>query len=101
MICQKDYLELSYTFIIKYDTRTFKEIYFINLITTHIVLSLFFKKSIIDPLLVRIIYLAFRISLLFTLGAIFYTDNYINAMETTNEDTVNIIFKFRGLSFTQ
>lgn len=89
MICSKDYALLTPLEAVKYDTRSFKEIFMDKLLEEHILVVLFFKKSVMDPLWIRIIFFMFSTSITFALNAMFYTDDYINTAADSPEDTVN------------
>lgn len=88
IICTKNYEKLSFADSVEFDKRSMKEIYLSKLIQSHILLVLFLKKSLMDPLWIRIIYFAFRVSIMFALNACFYNDSYINAMAVSNAKTV-------------
>ncbi len=73
----KDIRSLSEEDALKYDKRTLCEYYSGDIKNNHVVLSLFFKKSMIEPLPLRVYQFFFELSLNFALNALVYTDTYI------------------------
>jgi len=62
----------------KYDKRSFCEFFVENIFKYHVILSLF-QKSLIIPIEIRVLRLFLQISLNFTMNAIFFSDEYIQA----------------------
>lgn len=70
----------------EYDKRTFLQLLFDMLRQEHIIFNMFFYKSIIDPLWVRLISFYFELSLMFALNALFFSDDYIDARADLPKD---------------
>jgi len=65
---------------LKYDKRTFREYFKDILYNDHAIINLFAKKSIMDPLVLRVAQLLFALSLFFSLNAIFYSEDYLEEL---------------------
>jgi hypothetical protein len=74
-----DYDELGAMDIIEYDKRKFTKFLADELVMNHSIISLFFKKSLFDPVYIRIMKLIFQVSLQFCTNALLFTDDYIDA----------------------
>lgn len=92
IVTLKDYEELSPQQALIYDRRSFLALYIDLLLDDHILLCVFFKKSLIDPIWVRIIFLVFNLSIIFAMNALFFTDDLIEARaDVPEEERVNIL----------
>ncbi len=89
---RKDLATLNDENILKYDKRTFCQYFSDLLLYEHPLLGLFFYKSLMNPLMLRINHLFFSLSLNFAFNAIFYSDEYIqeNASKSLNKQDVSI-----------
>jgi hypothetical protein len=74
-----DYEELGPEDILEFDKRRFTKFLSDELVMNHRVVSIFFKRSIIDPQNIRLNKLVFEISLQFFTNALLFTDDYINS----------------------
>lgn len=91
-ITNKDYGELSPVEAIRYDKRGFFEIYFNFLKSDHTLFNLFFHYSILEPLWVKLILFFLELTLMLSLSAFFFSDDYIDARAgLSEEDRVNIL----------
>jgi hypothetical protein len=88
MISIPDYDALSPRDLIQYDKRTpmayFKDI----LIVDHTILSLIFRKSLKDPLFIRVVMLVFNLSMQFALNAMVYTDDVIDQKQIKQDVSI-------------
>jgi hypothetical protein len=77
-ITLQDYEELTPAKQLTYDKR--KNLSFLKdqLAIDHPLFSLLFKRSLIDPLFLRVYQLVFSLSMQFAANAMFYTDSYID-----------------------
>jgi hypothetical protein len=78
MMSIPDYEELSPKELLKYDNRTTKAYLIDMLIVEHSILSLVFRKSLKDPLFLRVLMLVFSLSMQFAFNALVYTDDVID-----------------------
>lgn len=90
----KDYDSLSLEEQLKLDSRKSKDYFIEHLKYNHQILSLIYKKSLIDPLFLRYTLLLFAYSNEFTLNSLFFTDSYIDI-----RTTIVIQFKSSSLNF--
>jgi hypothetical protein len=74
-----------------YDQRTFTKFLKDNLIYSHPIISLFFKKSLTEPAFIRFIKLLFETNMQFCIGAMLFTDSYIEK-RLKSQIKVNNIF---------
>jgi hypothetical protein len=81
----KDYQELTIYELAFYDKRTFWLLYWDLLMEDHILLNVIFKRSIMDPLWIRLIYIVFNLSIMFALNALFFSDDLIDIRATVDE----------------
>jgi hypothetical protein len=81
----KDYKQLTIYELALYDRRKFWILYWDLLIEDHILLNVIFKRSIMDPLWIRLIYLVFNLSIMFALNALFFSDDLIDIRATIDE----------------
>lgn len=90
----KDFRNLPYEVQIKIDDRSVWSFFWENLKTEHIVLNLFFLKSILSPLWIRLVNTAFQYSIDLALNALFFSSSIINsqAEQKTEEGTEAIGF---------
>lgn len=63
---------------ILFDKRTICE-FFCDELKKHLILGLFLRKSLMDPLTLRIAHVYFTLTLGFAFNAFFYSDDYIEA----------------------
>jgi hypothetical protein len=91
IITIRDYVELEPINALKYDNRTNFALFKDNLSTEHSLFSLLFKKSLRDPIYLRLAKLIFTLSMQFTFNAMLITDNDIDA-NTNDPSRVIIIF---------
>jgi hypothetical protein len=88
----EDYHSLTLSESIKYDKRTFMTYLFDNIIEEHRLLSLIFKRSLFDPVFIRINELIFELSLSFSMNALLFSDQYVDARASSpNKVSLNII----------
>jgi hypothetical protein len=73
-----DYKYLSSFKLIKYDNRNFREYYKDYLIDNHPLINLFFKKSLKEPIQIRIVLFITFFNLNFACNAFLFTDDYID-----------------------
>jgi hypothetical protein len=78
-ITLQDYSDLTLKESIIYDKREFKTYFLDNLIECHRLLKLIFKASLFHPRFIRINEFIFDLSLNFSIGALLFTDSYIDA----------------------
>jgi hypothetical protein len=76
-ISLKDYEQLTTDEIIKYDKRGFFTFVLDHVLEGHILIAVF-KKSLIEPIFIRVILLVYIISMSFAFNAICFSDDYIN-----------------------
>jgi hypothetical protein len=74
-----DYQALGFINSCKYDKRTHFQFFKDRLILKHTVISLIFKRSLKDPLAIRLQKLIFSISMQFAINAMMYSDSYIDS----------------------
>ena len=89
---KKDLECLNDDLLLKYDTRDFCEYFKDILLSEHPIFGLFFHKSLMEPLPLRIAHFFFTISMNLAFNALFYADNYIEdkAGFTLNNDDDNV-----------
>jgi hypothetical protein len=85
-----DYEQLGPLDIIRYDKRSFCKYLSDKLIMDHTIVSLIFKKSLFDPLYIRILKLVFQVSLQFCANALLFTDDYIDARALDQQKVNNL-----------
>jgi len=73
----KDYNCLTEKDAIDYDERTFNQYLLDKLFNEHPLISLAGKKSMMDPLILRFSKFLFRMTLIFALNAMFFSDDYM------------------------
>jgi hypothetical protein len=73
-----DYAYLNSSKLIKYDNRNFKQYYIDYLINHHTVINLFCKKSLKEPIHLRIILFVTFFNLNFASNAFLFSDDYID-----------------------
>lgn len=88
----RDYEELSPSLAVKYEKRKFSTLLWDFLQEEQMIIWVLFKKSIFNPLWVRIVYLVFNLSIAFALNAIFFSDDYIDQRATVPKDERVYIF---------
>ena len=69
---------LSIHLRIKIDQRSSFQYFLHDLKDSHPLINIFLVKSILNPFFIRLIEIAFGLSLTFSLNALFFTDKYIN-----------------------
>src|SRR5690606_26446628 len=74
----RDYEEMSFEQVIVHEKRQLCNYYLAVLLERHLILSIFFRKSLLKPKFLTFILLFFSMSLDFSLNAIFYSDGYIS-----------------------
>ena len=90
--CFNDYVQLSPFEAIIYDKRNFLQIFIDELKEKHSILSIFLKKSLLNPLWLRIVWLYYSINLTLCLSALLFTDDNIGNLTEVKEKTrVNIL----------
>jgi hypothetical protein len=91
MISIPDYEELTPKELLKYDNRTtvryFRDLLFVH----HGVLSLVFRKSLKEPLFIRVWMFVFSLSMQFVFNALMYTDDVIDQRQA-NQKNVPIYY---------
>lgn len=94
----KDYQNLAMNEILKYDKRGFFKYIWDYLTDQHVIISLFFKKSLIEPIYIRTVFFCFALSMEFAINAILFSDAYIDkrALSPTIRDDFfySLIFEF-------
>jgi hypothetical protein len=88
-ITLQDYESLEGEESLMFDKRTYIQMLKDRLQLDHPVISLIFKKSMLDPIFIRLICFIFQYSLQFTINAMFFTDNLI-ATRINNSNNVFI-----------
>ncbi len=78
-ITDKDYDILGPIDAIKYDRRGFFEIFWFFLKKNNILLNLFFSRSLMEPLWIKIILFYLELTLMLALSAFFFSDDYIDS----------------------
>jgi hypothetical protein len=73
-----DYQQLAYDELF-YDKRDFMSLLKDILINSHSVMSLLFKRSLFEPMFIRLTKFVFEINMQFTSCALLFTDSYIEA----------------------
>jgi hypothetical protein len=86
MISIPDYEELRPNELLKYDTRTTMAYLKDLLIVEHTILSLVFRKSLKDPLFIRVWMLVFCLSMQFAFNALVYTDAVIDQRQVDQQN---------------
>jgi hypothetical protein len=86
MVSIPDYEELHPKELLKYDSRTTMAYLRDMLIVEHSVLSLVFRKSLKDPLFIRVWMLVFYHSMQFAFNALVYTDAVIDQRQVDQKD---------------
>ena len=76
---------------LKYDKRSNKEYLCQTIRLDHSILNLFFFKSILDPIYLRVILFVLEITLMFTFNAIIFSDEYINE-RLKSEETNPLVY---------
>jgi hypothetical protein len=82
MITIPDYEELPPDKILKLDKRTTLTYLKDLMILDHAILSLVFRKSLKDPLFIRVLQTVFSLSMQFAINAMLYTDNVIDERQS-------------------
>jgi hypothetical protein len=77
-ITMRDYEALTIAERLQYDNRSLSEYIQNNLVRTNLLISIFAKHSIIDPIHIRVTKLIFLLSLIFGINAFLFTDRYID-----------------------
>jgi hypothetical protein len=77
-----DYEELSPIELLKYDKRTTLHYLKDLMILDHPLLSLVFRKSLKDPMFMRILQMVFSFSMQFAINAMLYTDDVIDERQS-------------------
>ena len=77
-VLPSDFEELSFRTRIKYDKRSFLQFFVESIFKYHAILALF-QKTLLIPIEIRILRLLLQISLNFTMNAVFFSDEYIQA----------------------
>jgi len=80
----RDYQNMTFEELIEHDKRTFWGYYWEKLLTSHQILQSFFFKSLVSPQTIRVLTFFLEVSFAFALNAIFYSDSYIQNINTTN-----------------
>lgn len=92
---RKDLSSLSEEDKLKYDKRSFKEYFKDTLFEDHPMISLYYTKSLMEPLNLKISHLFITTSLNLFFNAAFYSDDYIErtakVYSVVNEGDVSII----------
>jgi hypothetical protein len=78
IITLEDYEALNYIDSLKHDKRTNLKFFKDKLFVEHSLFSLIFKKSLKDPIYLRMLKTVFTLSLQFAFNAILITDNFID-----------------------
>jgi hypothetical protein len=88
-LCNKisipDYEELSPEMLLKHDNRTTMTYLKDMIVVEHSVLSLIFRKSLKDPLFLRMWMLVYSLSMQFAFNALVYTDDIIDKRQVNKE----------------
>jgi len=74
----KDYQKLSLFDSIQFDKRSFCQIFCDNLIEMHIIIAMFYKASIFNPVWMRTLKFFFYLSLILFMNSSLFTDNLID-----------------------
>jgi hypothetical protein len=84
-ITEKDYKELTIQELLIYDKRSFKTYLKESIIKEHRIINIIFKRTIFQPLHIKLNKLVFELSIGLALNAIMYTANYIDKRATAND----------------
>jgi hypothetical protein len=84
-ITEKDYKELTIQELLIYDKRAFKTYLKESIIKEHRIINIIFKRTIFQPLHIKLNKLIFELSIGLALNAIMYTANYIDKRATAND----------------
>jgi len=87
-VLHSDFEELSFRTRMKYDKRTFIQLFVESLFKYHAIFALFYRTLLI-PIEIRILRILLQISLNFTMNAIFFTDEYIQARGGRDINRIN------------
>jgi hypothetical protein len=94
-IVPKDYEKLESWDIIRYDRRGFFRFLWDSLLQEHPAINLAFRKSLLEPIFLRIVSIVTLINLTFAFNAIFFTDDYIEKRaDSSEEERKSFFFTF-------
>jgi len=85
-ITLKDYDKLNPYDAIKYDKRSFLTLFWDHLRNDNVLFNLFFYRSVVDPLWIRMILFYFNLCLMYAASAFFFSDDYIDARSSLSEE---------------
>jgi len=92
-ITLKDYGELDSYEAMEFDKRPFYVLFFKMLKEDHTFFNLMFVDSILDPLWLRLFLFYLGLSIMFTLNAFFFSDDYIDARASIPSSDAVIFIK--------
>lgn len=87
----RDFKLLEADEVLKYDSRTFKEYFLESLKQKHLLIFAYWRMSLADPQFIRLTNFYLRMSFVFALNALFYTDSAVeqkNIYVRDNPDSV-------------
>lgn len=87
-----DLEDMDYDDLLIYEKRNIFRYYYITLIDEHILLTAFFKHSLLLPRFIRISLMIHYFSMEFALNALFYSDEYISKRYKVDEEQVINVF---------
>ena len=87
--------ELEYEEAVKYERRSFCLFYWQQLKEKQDIINTFINTQILDPLPIKAIYFFFTIGLYFTLNGLFYSEDQISALYTS-EDSDSFLFMIKN-----
>ncbi len=91
----RDYEELNPKEAKIYDKRSFICLFKTHLLNDHILLNLIFKRSILEPLWLRVVYFIFEVTIVLFVNGIFFTDDLIDERSNhTQEERVKLFKLF-------
>lgn len=91
---RKDYEHLNPYDSLKYDKRSFMELYTDFLLEDHSIYNLLYNDSIIEPLWLRVMNFITELNINFTMSALFFSDDYIESRISLPKNVRVIFFDF-------
>jgi hypothetical protein len=88
----KDYDELDPDIAIQLDKRPFFRLFFDFLVSENSLFELIFKRSIIEPLWIRIVMFIYNLSIMFAMSALLYSDDMVDSKSDKDPEESVIIY---------
>ena len=92
----------EYENALKYDKRSFKQFFYDQLKLKNPLLYAFWRRSFVEPKLIRVVNFYLNITFVLALNALFYTDAVVeerNKLIINNPNSVNLSVYLRVISF--